>query len=41
MNICTLRTSWSPFAKMWLRSAWRYFLFRGNADTFAARYEAD
>lgn len=29
--ICILRTSWSPFAKMWLRLVWRYFLFRGDA----------
>ena len=34
VSICTLKTSWSPSAKMWLRSAWRYFLFRANADTF-------
>ena len=39
--ICTLRTSWLPSAKMWLRSVWRYFLFRGNANNFAARFEAD
>ena len=40
-QFATLRTSWSPFAKMRLRSAWRYFLFRGNAETCAARFEAD
>jgi hypothetical protein len=26
---------WSLFAKMLLRSAWRYFLFRGNAKNIA------
>ena len=41
VNISTLMTWWSPFAKMWLRSVWRYFLFRGNANNFAARFEAD
>ena len=33
-SICALRILWSPSAKMRLRSAWRYFLFRANADTF-------
>ena len=31
LAISTLRISWLPFAKISLRSAWRYFLFRGNA----------
>ena len=33
--------SWLPFAKIWLRSVWRYFLFRGNAKNLLARFEAD
>lgn len=33
VSICTLRTQWSPSAKMRLRSASRYFLFRADADT--------